>query len=133
MLGLASKIRRMHGGGTRGCAVPHCLTFRRDLGRREMRAKCAFVSGVSLVSDNLELIIKGCRDVDGRKGIIVRIRSSAETGETGSDMAHISSETTGLDRCELPETPGTHRRGIRDISKTGAPPVQTACMARQTI
>jgi hypothetical protein len=94
MLGLASKFRRVHGEGTRGRAVPHCLTFRQQAGRRAMRANWAFVSGVSLVSDNLKLITTGCRDVDGRKGIICRFRLSAETGETGARLARVSRETT---------------------------------------
>jgi hypothetical protein len=59
-----------------------------------MRANWAFVSGVSLVSDNLKLITTGCRDVDGRKRIICRFCLSTETGETGARLARVSRETT---------------------------------------
>src|SRR6516165_4487053 len=56
MLVSASKIKPVHGAGAR--AVPRCLTLQRWVGQRKQRVNWAFVSGVSLVSGNLELILR---------------------------------------------------------------------------
>src|SRR5262245_7977843 len=56
MLASASKIKPVHGAGAR--AVPRCLTFQQWVGQRKQRANWVFVSGVSLVSGNLELTLR---------------------------------------------------------------------------
>ena len=82
MLGSASIRPAADSAGTR---VPRCLTFRRRLGQRENRRKWGFVSGVSLVSANLKLIVS----ILQWEGISRAIARPAGTGETGRNLARI--------------------------------------------
>ena len=64
---LGSRTRSAHqaDAGTPALVSP-CLTTPQQVRRREVVADWAFVSDVSLVSDNLEIMDWRCRDVDGK-------------------------------------------------------------------
>jgi hypothetical protein len=58
MLGLAYSSTKT---GARAGRVPRCLTFQQQVRHHKMRADWAFVSGVSAVSANWEIINRRCK------------------------------------------------------------------------
>ncbi len=61
MLGSGLGFSTLDYGGTRSASVPRCLTFQQQVRRHKMRADWAFVSGVSAVSANWEIINRRCK------------------------------------------------------------------------